>query len=173
MRSVLLCLLISLAGAGVLRAQVEGHHILFADSTAISEEDQRAIVEQLGFSVSADGTALEAPDCGPIYATEEEVDLNEDGTPEVFVMGGNTCTSGMAGSSITLFIEDAEGNYRAHLSFPAGGWKKLETSNQGFPDLQFGGPGFCEGVWRWDGTTYQYHRNEPTEPGGCDNVGSD
>ena len=173
MRSVLLCLLISLTGAGMLRAQVEGHHILFADSTTISEEDQRAIFDFLEFSVSADGTSLEAMDCGTIYAAEEEVDLNEDGTVEVFVMWGNTCTSGMAGSSISLFVVDADGNYRHQLGFPAGGWRKLETSNQGFPDLAFGGPGFCESVWRWDGTTYQHHRNEATEPGGCDNVGSD
>ena len=173
MKTVVLCVLISLAGANAIQAQVEGHHILFADSTTISEDDQIAIVEQLGYTVSADGASLEVMDCGAIDATEEEIDLNEDGTPEVFVMGGNTCTSGMAGSSIALFIQDAEGNYRPHLSFPAGGWKKLETSNQGFPDLQIGGPGFCEGVWRWDGTTYQHHRNEATEPGGCDEVGSD
>jgi hypothetical protein len=170
-RTVVLCFLISLASADTIAAQVEGHRILFADSTSIAEDDQRAIYEQLGYLVSEDGTALEVVDCGAIYVTEEEVDLNEDGIPEVFVLGGNSCTSGMAGSSISLFIEDSEGSYRAHLGFPAGGWRKLETSSQGFPDLAFGGPGFCESVWRWDGSTYQHHRNEATEPGGCDGIG--
>lgn len=172
MRAVVLSIVISLAGANAIRAQAEGHRILFADSTTVSEDDQRAIFDLLDFSVSADGNALEVTDCGTIYVTEvTDVDLNEDGIAEVFVIAGNSCTSGMAGSSIHLFIEDAEGHYVRHLGFPAGAWRKLETSNLGLPDLAFGGPGFCESVWRWDGATYQHHRNEPMEPGGCDGVG--
>lgn len=172
MRAVMLCVLTSLATAGAIQAQVEGHRILFADSTAIPKEDQRAIFELLGYSVSADGTALEVVDCGPIYVTEaRDVDLNDDGSAEVVVIAGNTCTSGMDGSSIHLFVRDADGRYAAHLGFPAGAWRRLETSNLGFPDLALGGPGFCEAVWRWDGSTYQHHHDEPTEPGGCDGVG--
>jgi hypothetical protein len=171
MRVALLCLLTSLAGADAIHAQVEGHRILFTDSTSISEDDQRAIFELLGYSFSADGTAIEVVNCGTVFTQVEEADLNEDGIVEVFVIGGNACTSGMAGSSIHLFIEDAEGRYGSHLGFPAGGWTRLEISNLGFPDLAIGGPGFCEAVWRWDGSTYQHHRNQPTEPSGCDSVG--
>jgi hypothetical protein len=172
MRAIFLCVVATLAAASTALAQVEGHRILFADSTTISDDDQRAIFGLLEYTVSADGTVLEAVDCGPIYVTEaRDVDLNEDGTAEFIVIAGNACTSGMAGSSVVLFVKDAEGHYGTHLGFPAGAWRKLETSNLGFPDLAFGGPGFCESVWRWDGSTYQHHRNEPTEPGGCDEVG--
>lgn len=165
------CALIILAGADLAFAQAEGHRLLFPDSTTISEGDRRTIFDLLGYTVSADGTALEAMDCGTIYSQVEEVDLNGDGIVEVFVLAGNSCTSGMAGSTIVLFIKDAEGRYGSHLGFPAGGWTKLETANAGFPDLAIGGPGFCEGVWRWDGTTYQHDHNQPTEPGGCDGIG--
>jgi hypothetical protein len=169
MRAVVLCILTSLAWAGAIHAQVEGHRILFGDSTTVSEDDQRAIFDQLQFSVSADGSALEVMDCGPIYVNEvQDVDLNEDGVVEVFVTAGNSCTSGMAGFTITLFVKDAEGRYAPHLGFPGMLSRVLETSNEGFPDLAIGGPGFCEAVWRWDGSTYQFHRNEATEPGGCD-----
>jgi hypothetical protein len=154
-----------------VHAQAEGYRILFPDSTTIAEENQRAIFEQLDYSVSADGTALEAPDCGPIFGQVQEADLNDDGVVEVFVLAGNTCTSGMAGSSITLFIQDAEGRYGPHLGFPAGGWTRLETSNAGFADLAIGGPGFCEAVYRWDGSTYQHDHNQETAPGGCDEIG--
>lgn len=172
MRAVFLCLLTSLACVDAIRAQTEGHRILFADSTAISEDDQRAIFNLLGYSVSANGTALEVVDCGTIYVNEvQEVDLNEDGSAEVFVTAGNSCTSGMAGFSIYLFHKDAEGHYALHLGFPGMLSRVLETSNLGFPDLAIGGPGFCEAVYRWDGTTYQHHRNEATEPGGCDGIG--
>jgi len=47
----------------------------------------------------------------------------------------------------------------------------LETSNMGYPDLAIGGAGFCEAVWRWDGTSYQQHGTRETEPGGCDGIG--
>ncbi len=172
MKALLLFLSLLLAAPGAVRAQVEGHRILFPDSTTVPEDDQRAIFDLLGYTVSADGTALEAVDCGPIYVSRvEETDLNGDGVLEVFVMAGNACTSGMDGSSLALFIKDTEGRYGSHLGFPAGGWTTLETSNAGFPDIASGGAGFCESVWRWDGTTYQHDHNRPTEPGGCDGVG--
>jgi hypothetical protein len=156
MRPLALSVLISLAGADAMLAQVEGFRLLFpADSTTIAEDDQRAIFELLGYGVSADGTGLEdrVMDCGSIYAHAQEDDLNGDGIPEAFVLGGNGCTSGMDGSN------------------PAGGWTKLETGNLGFPDLAIGGAGFCEAVYRWDGSMYQHHGNRETEPGGCDGVG--
>lgn len=166
-------LLITLADADTTHAQTAGHRILFPDSMTVSEDDQRAIFDLLGYTVSADGSALEAMDCGPIYVSRvEEIDLNGDGVVEVFVLAGNTCTSGMDGSSVSLFIKDAEGSYGSHFGFPAGGWTTLEITNAGFPDIAIAGAGFCESVWRWDGTTYQHDHNRPTEPGGCDGVGS-
>jgi hypothetical protein len=174
MRPLALSVLISLAGADAMLAQVEGFRLLFpADSTTIAEDDQRAIFELLGYGVSADGTGLEdrVMDCGSIYAHAQEDDLNGDGIPEAFVLGGNGCTSGMDGSNLTLFIQDAGGTWVTNLGFPAGGWTKLETGNLGFPDLAIGGAGFCEAVYRWDGSMYQHHGNRETEPGGCDGVG--
>ena len=172
MRAAALGFLVTLAAAAPAAAQVGGHTILFGDSTAVAEADQIAIYDQLGYTVGADGTSLEAMDCGTIGAWVEETDLNGDGVAEVFVTGGNSCTSGMTGADIVLFVKDAEGVYRPHLGFPGLLSRKLETGNLGYPDLAVGGPGFCEGVYRWNGTTYQHHRNEATEPGGCDGFGS-
>jgi hypothetical protein len=172
MRALAICALISLAGADAMLAQAEGYRILFnPDSTTISEDDQRAIFDQLGYTVSADGTSLEVMDCGAIYTQVDEDDLNGDGIAEVFVLGGNACTSGMAGSSLAVFIKNAEGSWVRNLGFPAGGWTKLETSNLGYPGLAIGGPGFCEAVYRWDGSAYQHQGNRETEPGGCDGIG--
>jgi hypothetical protein len=172
MRVLALCALISLAGADAMLAQVEGYRILFpADSTTITEADQQAIFDQLGYLVGADGSSLEVVDCGTIYTQVDEDDLNGDGLPEVFVLGGNSCTSGGAGSNLTLFVRNADGVWRLNLGFPGGGWTKLETGNLGYPDLSIGGPGFCEAVYRWDGSTYQHQGMRETEPGGCDGVG--
>ena len=172
MRAAALCLTIMIACAQSALAQSEGHTLLFIpDSTTIPEADQRAIFESLGYVVSADGTSLEAVDCGAIFARATEADLNGDGVVEVFVLGGNSCTSGMDGSTITLWIKNADGGYAMNLGFPGGGWTVLETVSMGYPDLAIGGAGFCEAVWRWDGTSYQQHGTRETEPGGCDGIG--
>lgn len=173
MRTLAFCALISLVGADAMLAQVEGYRILFPpDSITISEDDQRAIFDQLGYGVSADGSSLEVVDCGALYTPQvDEDDLNGDGVIEVFVLAGNACTSGGAGSHLFLFVKNAEESWVMNLGFPAGGWTKLETGNLGFPDLAIGGMGFCESVWRWDGSTYQHQGNRETEPGGCEGIG--
>ena len=172
MKAAAICLSLAIVSVPTALGQTQGHTLLFnPDSTTIAEADQRAIFDALDYLVSADGTSLEAMDCGPIFASAAEADLNGDGIVEVFVLGGNTCTSGMDGSTITLWIKDAEGTYAMNLGFPGGGWTVLETSNMGYPDLSIGGAGFCEAVWRWDGTMYQQHGNRETEPGGCDGIG--
>lgn len=51
-----------------------------------------------------------------------------------------------------------------------GGYRHPSDKHQGFPDLQFGGMGWCEAVWRWDGQTYRHFKNLPTQPGGCDRL---
>ena len=60
MRFTLGLVLVSLASTPSLLAQSEGYRLLFpADSVTIAETDQRAIFDQLGYVVSADGTSLE------------------------------------------------------------------------------------------------------------------
>jgi hypothetical protein len=145
-----------------------GYMQLFgAEGKTISTVDQRAIYTQLGFKLAKDRKSFIDAGCDPAGYSVELVDLNSDGTPEVWVSGGNTCTSGMTGSSVWLFVKSGTAGYRANLGFPAGGWKVLPQKSNGFPDLRFGGPGFCEAVWRWDGTTYKHFKNVATAKGGC------
>jgi hypothetical protein len=132
---------------------------------------QAEMARQLGLTVGENGKTLLEPVCGLPLSFETTIeDLNHDGTPEVFVVGGNLCLSGGTESSVWLFIKDETGSYRQKLGFPAAVYEVLESTNAGFPDLKFGGPGFCRGVWRWNGNDYEHLRNEPDEPGGCDNV---
>ena len=68
--------------------------------------------------------------------------------------------SGYTGSSIWLFIRTPDGTYTPHLGFPAASYEILPEARGGFPDLKFGGPGFCQAVWRWDGADYRFLRKE-------------
>ncbi|AYH44508.1 hypothetical protein [Azoarcus sp. DN11] len=75
-------------------------------------------------------------------------DLNGDGSPEVFVVAGNTCTSGMTGSSVWLFAKRLDGRWSPRLDVMAAAYRVLPTTTQGWHDLAVGGRGLCQGVWR-------------------------
>jgi hypothetical protein len=166
-----------------------GYAVLFREvASALSERDQKAIYAALGAGLAADGRSFvdtECVDARTRYAkatgeaspptlsscnaaySVKLVDLNGDGVAEVFVTGGSSYRSGITGSSIWLFLKDAHGAYQPQFGFPAAAHKVLKSRSKGLPDIQLGGRGFCEAVWRWDGKGYAHHKNVPTQPGGC------
>ena len=150
----------------------DGHRLLFGQASgSLPEVDQRAVYARLNLALSPDGGGLTFKDmeCPAFQFDEVAVkDLNGDGRVEVLLRGGNTCTSGGDGSSLWLLTKTAQGSWQTHLGFPAGGYTLLAEKQQGFPDIRVGGMGWCEAVWRWDGTTYQHLKNVATQPGGCD-----
>lgn len=158
----------------------EGAKVFFGRSRAkLSEIEKRDIYSAMDIRLAPDRKSFIVADCAedqsptPSWCIAtydiESIDLNKDGIQEVFVTGGNTFTSGATGSSIWLFVRQSDGSYSKQLGFPACCHTVLRTRNKGYPDLRFGGPGFCESVWRWNGTEYKYLRNIATAKGGCDN----
>jgi hypothetical protein len=149
-----------------------GPALLFAGGHGdLSAEERLQVFNDLGFTVTPDGKGFTDQICGqPAGASIEFRDMNSDGRQEVLVIFGNTCTSGHAGSSALLLIRDAGGILQPNLGFPAASADPLPESNLGYPDLLIGGPGFCFPVWRWYGTAYNYLRNDPQMPGGCDHI---
>jgi hypothetical protein len=138
-------------------------------SGGLSEQDQADIVHALGLLLAAAGTVVD-PVCGqPVSPELGFPDLDSDGSPEVVVQAGNTCLSGMAGTSVWVFVRDASGRFQSNLGFPGLIAEVLPSRSRGFSDLLIGGPGFCFPVWRWDGREYAYLRSDPQAPGGCDN----
>lgn len=162
---------ISLAGCAEDNTGIE---ILFADdATHLSAADKRAIAAliEATFPLSTDGLRFEHPDCGDVVPVTDVVDLNSDDDYEVFVSWGNACTSGMTGRSLSLFIADASGDYHQSLGFPALGWTVLESREESWPDLSFGGPGFCHAVWTWHENGYEFKCNLAETEGGCNSRG--
>ena len=107
------------------------------------------------------------PDCGDLQPEIAPVDLNGDGIDEYFLRWGNTCTSGQAGRSLSLFIRNSDGHYADHFGFPAFSYKILARQESPYPDIEIGGPGFCFPVWRWDGVAYRFLCNRAQSPDGC------
>jgi hypothetical protein len=167
---ILLALAVVLPTACAAQQPSAGAAILFAEGDGgLSVTDQNLIYESLGLALDSTGKGLTACD-QPAGAVASFSDWNKDGNKEVLVIFGNSCTSGMAGSSVALFIKDsARAGYSTNLGFPGASADPQPTSNLGYPDLLIGLPGFCFPVWRWDGKEYQYLENVPQGPGGCDN----
>jgi hypothetical protein len=144
--------------------------LLFApDEARLDRDHQQQIVNDFAeiFLLSPDGRSFADPNCGNVDPETTLVDLNGDGVFEVFIQWGNSCTSGGAGRSLSLFVSDTSGTYRPQLGFPALGWSVLRSEHREWPDLRFGGPGFCHPVWRWQQGEYAFQCNLPEEPGGC------
>ena len=171
-------LVLMLLTAGTALAAPAGHELLFKNAqnaTALTDADRRAIFDQLGLKVAADGQTLVFSDMDSCPALNpgtgdvqiETVDLNGDKKAEVFVSLGSACMFGFAGTGVSLFIQEGSGRWQSH-NLGAGMVGVQETRHQGYADVMIGGPGFCQPVLRWDGTTYVFDRNVAEQPGGCD-----
>jgi hypothetical protein len=169
MRSLFCALLLATATAGFAEEQSPEQRLLFGEEAhGLSVAEQRAIFETLGLVLADDGEQFLDAGCRqPASAHVDYLDVNHDGTPEVLVTYGNSCVSGITGSSVLLFVKH-NGRYEANLGFPAAEVTPLESGNFGYDDLLIGVRGFCFPVWRWNGRKYEYHRSEEQEPGGCD-----
>jgi len=144
------------------------------DESALSLSKRQRVADAFAalFPLSADGQRFEDANCGDVKPETTPVDLNGDGTFEVFVLWGNTCTSGGAGRSLSLLIRDADGSYRTQLGFPAAGWREIENDEQEWPDLIIDGPGFCHPIWAWREDRYEFRCNVPEGQSGCAAIGN-
>jgi len=164
------------SGNAATLAEKDKKAIYYALESRLSEDQKSFVdlecVDALSRSAKAAGTDASersATDCKALYSVSV-VDLNGDGVPEVFVTGGSRHRSWRANTSIWLFTKDANGSYAKHFGFPIFSYRVLKSKSNGFADIRFGGRGFCDPVWRWDGEAYKYHRSIATRNGGCGNA---
>ncbi len=149
----------------LLNAQslTEGATLLFKNSKSnLTTAEKNKLFIDLQFHLSKDRKQFIADGDEnkeyPFGAQVLPTDFNKDGKEEVFIVYGNSYTSGGAGSSVVVFIKNAAGKYEPQLGFPGMAPDVLATTNKGYPELLIGGPGFEFPVWKWNGTSYVYGR---------------
>lgn len=129
-------------------------------TTTVAEKN--LVAKKLGFILSGNKDMPFALDKDskdyPFTAMVMPTDLNNDKKEEIFVLYGNSYTSGNTGSSVALFVKNAAGTYEMNLGFPGTTPDVLTTSNKGYPDILVGGPGFDFPVFRWNGKTYDNYK---------------
>ena len=145
----------------ILSAQslTEGATLLFKNSKSnLSTAEKNKLFIDLQFRLSKDRNQFVADgDVNKEFPFDAQVmptDFNKDGKEEVFIVYGNSYTSGGAGSSVVVFIKNAAGKYESQLGFPATTPDVLASANKGYPELLIGGPGIEYPVWKWNGTSY-------------------
>lgn len=128
--------------------------------TALSKTDQNNIAKDLILSKDRKAFVMDTEEGmnHPYQIIVYPTDLNKDGKEEIFLLYGNTYTSGGTGSSVTALIKDKNGSYQNNLNFPGAGIYVLPTASQGYPDLLIGGMGFEFPIWRWNGKEYNFYK---------------
>jgi len=136
-------------------------------SAAPAWDESKVIREGTGGQFKAPKGKYFDKDCNQSLDYEATVvDLNGDGQPEVFTQVYGTCLGGMAGVLLNLYVRNSAGQWKPQFGFP-GMYEILKTGNQGYPDIEIGGPGFCFPVWRWNGREYALYKHVAKEKGGC------
>jgi len=173
-RALFVCVLLPVGAiaplAGCAKPPTDHSRILFGNSESrLSGDEMAAVFATFGefLTISDDSLRLDDSNCGDIMPEVEVVDLNRDGTQEVFVLWGNSCTSGMAGRSLTLLIRGPSGDYERNFGFPAAGWAAQAPGEDGWPDLIIDGPSFCHPIWTFRAGRYEFKCNRPATAGGC------
>lgn len=142
----------------------EGTKLLFQNiKTKLTTAEKAQVFERSGLILSADKKQFAIagdPASGenPFDAKVFPTDINNDGKEEIFIIFGNSYTSGDIGTNVLLFIKDKAGKYQSNFGFSGASPDILPTKNLGYPDLLIGGPGFEFPIWRWNGKEYVFNK---------------
>lgn len=155
-------IMVSMASLAQETTLSAGARLLFQNiKSKLTNPEKESIFKLTSFLLStdkqqfiSDKDAADYPFAAFVYPT----DLNKDGKEEIFILFGNSFTSGHTGSSIIAFIKNGAGKYTRQLGFPGTLPDVIVTTAAGYPDLIIGGPGFEFPVWKWKTGAYAYNR---------------
>ncbi len=121
----------------------------------LSAEDKAAVFAAAGFTprgdqyIRCDDTAASA-----MSGFIETADLNGDGSPEAWVRESSSFCYGYTAEAFVLLTRGADGAW-VKLLDQVGVGLPLETTHNGWPDIEVGGPGAGPfPVFRHDGKAY-------------------
>lgn len=133
-------------------------------AAALPEPDRVAIAALAPLALKGGQVISTLPGCDrePMDPEARVEDLNGDRKPEVFVVAGNSCTSGMTGISVWLYARQRDGTWIQLMDVIAPAYRVLPSMSHGWRDLGLASrTSSCVGVWRLSGDGhYRYARSE-------------
>ncbi len=126
-------------------------------SAELSPEQRATLFAAAGFTRADNGDFIRCAE-EPVTASYqpgriELADLNDDGRPEAWVTESSVYCYGHTAEYFVLLTEAASG-WRLLIE-EVGIPVVLDTRQQGWPDIEVGGPGFAKfPVYRWNGKAY-------------------
>lgn len=159
-------------GSPISKDEQKAIHLLFQNKAPfLSSSEKLKILNSLNLSLSTNQKKLIIKYGDVVFEDIDYTviidDLNKDGVPEIVIYYGNSIYSGMVGQTLVIFIKKQNGEYIKNFDVGSIIYEKLKSSSHGFADLQLGGPGFCRGVWRFDGQQYSHLCNIEDMKDGC------
>lgn len=140
-------------------------------AAALPAPDRVAIANLTPLALKGGQFISTLPGCDrePMDPEARVEDLNGDRKPEVFVVAGNTCTSGMTGISVWLYARQRDGTWIQLMEVVAPAYRVLPSTSHGWRDLALASrTSSCVGVWRLSGDGhYRYARSEAADGGPC------
>lgn len=129
-----------------------------AGPAGLSAGDLAAAFGAAGFALDADGRWIRCQEDPPTLSygpgRAEVTDLNDDGSPEVWITENSLFCYGNTGSAFVLLTREDTG-WRTLLD-AVGMPLQRDIRHNGWPDIEIGGPGFGSfPVYRWNGHDYQ------------------
>jgi hypothetical protein len=157
-RTAVMNLVMFLALAALVAAPIP------ARGASLPSADQTAALTAAGFTQN--GKQWRSKDCDDSTggysggSISEARDLNGDGRPEAIVTESSSFCYGMTGEAFTLVSKQADGSWKK-MAANAGIARILSTKGEdGWPDIEIGGPGFCFPVLRFNGARYVTQRHQ-------------
>lgn len=124
----------------------------------LSNSDKNTIANASNLTLNKAKTKFIAVGDNNYTANAYPVDMNEDGTEEVFIIQTGI-TFGNTASYFDLFMKLSDGKYKTVASV-IGVPAITRTVVNGYPELFVGGPGMSMPVWRFNGREYKFNRDD-------------
>lgn len=133
------------------------------DPPILSADEQAAAFRAGGFTLQGDEWRKCEDPGTPSYSPgriEAVGDLDGDGQPEAVLSEDGTYCYGFTGTGFTLVSRQPDGSWTV-ITESIGIPTFLDSKGEdGWPDIEIGGPGFCFPVQRWNGSEYQLDRHQ-------------
>ena len=145
------------AALALIAVTVLAAHAASPPSTTLTPADRAAVCEAAGFKARGSQHIRceeETPTSSSTPGSIEVVDLDGDGRPEAWVTESSLFCYGDTAAFFVLVTKEEDGTWRKPME-EVGIPTALQTTHQGWPDIEVGGPGFGKlPVHHWNRKAY-------------------